>query len=116
MSLYRASKEYKVPWSTLKVNVDRVKEERNQGITQIKMLKEGQDRASKDNTSDNEENDHIGEDHDQSQDKQPRSTASTESDQTTDNAKNSSKSEFKSPLPKNMSRTMTQCCNWHLIC
>ncbi|CAG5015768.1 unnamed protein product [Parnassius apollo] len=50
--------------------------------------------------SENEENDHIGEDHDQSQDKQPRSTASTESDQTTDNAKNSSKSEFKSPLPK----------------
>ncbi|XP_074040071.1 uncharacterized protein [Leptinotarsa decemlineata] len=61
---------------------------------------EGQDRASKDNTSENEENDHIGEDHNQSQDKQPRSTASTESDQTTDNAKNSSASEFKSPLPK----------------
>ncbi|KAH9643721.1 hypothetical protein HF086_001831 [Spodoptera exigua] len=61
---------------------------------------EDQDRALKDNTSENEENDDIGEDHDQSQDKQPRSTASTESDQTTDNAKNSSKSQFKSPLPK----------------
>ncbi|CAK1592617.1 unnamed protein product [Parnassius mnemosyne] len=60
---------------------------------------EGQDRASKDNTSENEENDHIGEDHDQSQDKQPRATASIESDQATDNAKNSSKSEIKSPLP-----------------
>ena len=41
MSLYRASKEYKVPWSTLKVNVERVKEERKQGITQIKILKVG---------------------------------------------------------------------------
>lgn len=63
-------------------------------------MQEDQDCALKDNTSENEENDDIGEDHDQSLDKQPRSTASTESDQTTDNAKNSSKSQFKSPLPK----------------
>ncbi|CAH0717089.1 unnamed protein product, partial [Brenthis ino] len=33
---------------------------------------EGQDRALKDNTTENEENDDIGEDHDQSQDKYPR--------------------------------------------
>lgn len=63
-------------------------------------MQEDQDRALKDNTSENEENDDIGEDHDQSQDKQPRFTASTESDQTIDSAKNSSKSQFKSPLPK----------------
>lgn len=63
-------------------------------------MQEGQDRALKDNTSENDENDDICEDHDQSQDKQPCSTASTESDKTTDNAKNSSKSQFKSPLPK----------------
>lgn len=54
-------------------------------------MQEGQDRALKDNTTENEENDDIGEDYDQAQDKQPRSTASTESDKTTDNAKNSSK-------------------------
>ncbi|CAG5020942.1 unnamed protein product [Parnassius apollo] len=41
MSRYRASKEYKMTWSTLKVNVDRVIEERKQGITHIKMLKVG---------------------------------------------------------------------------
>lgn len=63
-------------------------------------MQEGQDRALKDNTSENEENENIGEDHDQSQDKQPCSTERTESDKTTVNAKNLSKSQFKSPLPK----------------
>ncbi|CAG5051853.1 unnamed protein product [Parnassius apollo] len=41
LTLYMASKEFNVPWSTLKANVERVKEERKQGITQIRMLKVG---------------------------------------------------------------------------
>ena len=41
LSLYKASKEYNVPWSTLKINVERVKKEREEGRTEIKMLKVG---------------------------------------------------------------------------
>lgn len=41
LTVYGASKEYNVPWSTLKVNVERVKQERELGETQIKMLKVG---------------------------------------------------------------------------
>lgn len=41
LTVYGASKEYNVPWSTLKVNLKRVKQERELGETQIKILKVG---------------------------------------------------------------------------
>lgn len=40
MTLYRASKEFGIPWTTLKDNVCRAKEERDKGIeTQFTMSK-----------------------------------------------------------------------------